>query len=313
MIKSGLIIFFAGCSILIYSSCRNGDNAGTDESEAIPVAATAVTVTHPVRGNMADSVELNAIAAYLLKTYAKANTTGYLQSSTVQMGSYVKKGQVLFSIRTKESAALGNAISSLDSSFHFQGITKLRSPGNGYITQLNYTAGNYVQEGDLLAEITDAGSFAFLLDLPYELRPYIQQNHRLRIYLPDNSVLQGTLGGALPFLDSTGQTQRYIVRVNDNRHIPANLIAKVKLVRNSRQNVTLVPRDALLSNETQDAFWIMKMVNDSTAVKCPVQKGMENEKWVEIVAPPITDSVTILLSGNYGLPDTAKVKIAGAH
>lgn len=313
MIKAGLTIVIAGCCLLFHSSCNNGDNAASDEPEATPVAATPVTVTHPERGNIADSVELNAISAYLLKTYAKANTTGYLQSSFVQMGAFVKKGQVLFTIRTKESTALGNSISGLDSSFHFQGITKLHSPGNGYITQLNYAAGNYVQEGDLLAEITDAGSFAFLLDLPYELRPYIQQNHRLSIYLPDNSVLQGTLGSALPFLDSTGQTQRYIIRVNDSRHIPANLIAKVKLARSSRQQVTLVPKEAVLSNETQESFWIMKMINDSTAVKCPVQKGMENEKWVEIVAPPIADSVSILLSGNYGLPDTAKVKITGAH
>jgi multidrug efflux pump subunit AcrA (membrane-fusion protein) len=313
MKKSGLIIFLSGCFCLFQASCNNEDNAGTDEQEATPMATTPVTVTHPVKGSIADSVELNAISVYMLKTYAKANTTGYLQSSTVQMGSFVKKGQVLFSIRTKESAALGNAISGLDSSFHFQGITKLRSPGNGYITQLNYTAGNYVQEGDLLAEITDAGSFAFLLDLPYELRPYINENRHLHIYLPDNSVVQGTLGGPLPYVDSSGQTQRYIIRVNNVRPIPANLIAKVKLARNVRQQATLLPKEALLSNETQEAFWIMKMMNDSIAVKCPVQKGMENEQWVEIVEPTLGDSDAILLTGNYGLPDTARVKISHEH
>ena len=63
------------------------------------------------------------------------------------------------------------------------------------------------------------------------------------------------------------------------------------------------------SNEEQTAFWIMQLVNDSVAVKVPVQKGIEKNKEIEIASPPLSDSARILLTGNYGLGDTAKVKV----
>jgi len=53
----------------------------------------------------------------------------------------------------------------------------------------------------------------------------------------------------------------------------------------------------------------MKMTDSNTAVKVPVIKGIETSDLVEILSPEITPSDKILLRGNYGLPDTAKVVI----
>ena len=70
-----------------------------------------------------------------------------------------------------------------------------------------------------------------------------------------------------------------------------------------------LPKEAVLSDETQSQFWIMKMINDSTAAKVPVKKGMETTDRVEVLDPPLKAADVILLTGNYGLPDTAKVKV----
>ena len=53
----------------------------------------------------------------------------------------------------------------------------------------------------------------------------------------------------------------------------------------------------------------MKLINDSTAVKVPVQKGIVTKDNVEIISPTFSTQDKILLSGNYGLPDTALVMI----
>ncbi|HET6991155.1 MAG TPA: RND transporter, partial [Bacteroidia bacterium] len=71
----------------------------------------------------------------------------------------------------------------------------------------------------------------------------------------------------------------------------------------------LIPKAALLSNETQTEFWVMKLINDSTAVKVDVKLGIQSEDQSEIVDPAFTDKDRILLTGNYGIPDTAKVSI----
>jgi multidrug efflux pump subunit AcrA (membrane-fusion protein) len=289
-------------------SCKQ-QASGDDEEDQPSEVVTPVTVTTPTIGPMAQTVELNAVSSFLLKTSIKANTTGYLQKVNAQLGKYVSKGQVLFEIKTKEAQALGNTINKLDTSLHFQGTVTIKSPGDGFISDLTLTTGDYVQEGEQLAAITNTNSFVFLLDLPYELKPYLPNNKILLLHLPDSTVLNGTLQAPLPVADSATQTQRYVIHVNSNQPIPENLIAKVYLIKLAKQNAMTLPKAAVLSDEVQSNFWIMKMINDSTAVKVPVKRGMETKENVEIVSSPLSSTDKILLTGNYGLPDTAKVNV----
>ena len=73
----------------------------------------------------------------------------------IKPGDFVNKGKRLFTLETKESAAIGKTISSLDSSFKFSGLITIQAKGHGYITQLNHQAGDYVQDGEQLAVISD--------------------------------------------------------------------------------------------------------------------------------------------------------------
>ena len=110
-------------------------------------------------------------------------------------------------------------------------------------------------------------------------------------------------------MDPASQTQNIILRVNATHPIPENLIAKVRVVKTAKENTNSVPKSAVLSDETQDEFWVMKMIDNTTAVKVPVKKGIEIADKVEIISPLFSPHDKILITGNYGLPDTAKVKI----
>ena len=301
-----LLMLFACC----LQSCRDNAAGVADEEDVAPEdVVTPVTIAYPTRGNMSETVELNAVSSFLLKTYVKANAVGYLQSANIHLGQYVSKGQTLFTIKTKEAEALGNTINSIDSSLHFEGVVRVKAPGSGYITQLTYTSGNYVQDGEQLAEISDNSSFAFVLDLPYELKRYLSLNHKVQLHLPDSTVLTGYVQSALPTVDSIAQTQRYIIKINGGKSIPENLVAKVNLIKQSKPSAVTLPKAAILSNEEQTEFWVMQLINDSVAVKLPVQKGIEKKDAVEITSPPLNDSARIIITGNYGLADTAKVKV----
>lgn len=277
-----------------------------DKAEA---TGTPVTVTSVVHGTMTDAVELNAVSSFLLKTNVKSNANGYLQLVNAQLGKFVTKGEPLFIIKTKESQSLGNTLNALDSTLHFEGLLHIKSPGTGYITQLNYRAGDYVQDGESLATITDTKSFVFLLDLPYELKPFLPNNHSLQLKLPDGTVLSGQVVSAMPTVDPVSQTQNYIIKVNTDKQIPENLIAKVSLVKRAKNNTTSLPKAAVLSNEVQSEFWIMKMIDSVTAVKVPIKKGLETINQVEVLSPSLSSTDRIVLTGNYGLTDTAKVTI----
>ncbi|MBS1948359.1 MAG: HlyD family efflux transporter periplasmic adaptor subunit [Bacteroidetes bacterium] len=298
-------------ALLLLASCQpkaTEDAAGQKNADAVS-EGTPVAIAHAQSGAMSETVEVNAVSSFLLKTYVKANVNGYLESVNAQLGKYVAKGQELFVIKTKEAQTLGNTVNSLDTSLHFAGVIHIKAPGNGYITQLTYQAGNYVQDNEQLAVITDTKSFVFLLDLPYELKPYLPNNKNLQLKLPDGTILNGHIEEALPTVDAASQTQSYVIRVNTDKQIPENLIAKVGLVKKAKQNAISVPKSALLTDEAQSEFWIMKLIDSSTAVKVPVQKGIETNSAVEILFPKLTDSDLVLVSGNYGLTDTAKVSV----
>jgi len=299
------IKFIPALLFIVLISCKGGTT-----KEAEPDNSTPVTLTHIQRGSMQEVTELNATSTFRIKTYLKSPVNGYLQTVSVEAGDCVRKGQTLFTLSTKEASSLGNVLSEKDSSFRFNGSSRLTAPCNGYITALNFRSGDYVQDGETLAAISDLSSLEFILDLPYALKSSLSLNKKLTLILPGEQIITGTVVGAMPSVDVVSQTQRYRIRVSGNKNIPENLIAKVLYVQKSVASAVSLPKDAILTNEVQSEFWIMKMINENTAVKIPIVKGIEKGDRVEIRSPKLLSTDQILLTGNYGLPDTAKVIVS---
>ncbi len=298
-----------GIYILIIMAIASCKSKAVDNEEKAVDAKIPVSVTTVSKGSLEENIELNATSSFLQKWIVRANATGYIQSDKVQLNSFVSIGKTLYSIKTKEAQSIGNTINALDSTFKFTGINSIKANGNGFISQINHQKGDYVLDGDQLAVITDTRSFVFLLDIPYELRPYILNKKSFEIVLPDGEKLNGFIEGNMPTMDVVSQTQSIIMKVNLSHPIPENLIAKVKVNKSYRNNTTVLPKSAVLTDETQKEFWVMKLINDSIAVKIPIAKGIETVDKIEILSPSFSVTDKVLITGNYGLGDTAKVLI----
>lgn len=292
--------------LTLFISCKGKSEADVGLPEP---TVTPVTVTTIDNQPMEESVTLNATSTFLQKWIVRANATGYLKSANVQLNKMVGRGQTLYTVKTKEAESIGNSINILDSGFRFSGVNSIRANGSGFVSQIDKQPGDYVQDGDQLAVITDTRSFVFLLNMPYELRPYIMDKKSLELLLPDGEKLIGTIGSGMPSMDAGSQTQSIVLRVNASHPIPENLIATVKVIKSAKAMSNSLPKSAVLADETQTEFWVMKMLNDSTAVKTPVKKGIETNDRIEILAPQFSVDDKILTSGNFGLSDTAKVKL----
>ena len=293
---------------LLFVSCHGRPTNKNEEDTQETV--TPVTVTQCTIGTMQEEIELNAVSVFLQKNVIKAPTNGYLKSANVLQGHKVRPGQVLFMLKGKEAEILGNVLNEVDSTSHFTGIVNVSVNKAGYITAINHQEGDYVQEGDPLAEISDINSLVFLMQMPYELSPYLSRNKTLNLELPDGKIIPGAVALTMPTVDLISQTQSVVIKVNNaGVSIPENLITKVKIVKNSKPNAVSVPKAAVLADETQDNFWIMKMMDGETAVKIPITKGIESAGRIEILSPKLSSSDIILETGNYGLPDTARVVI----
>lgn len=290
---------------LFYTSCNN---AATTDEEASTAVETPVEVSKVSHAPMSEYIELNATATFLLKNIIKANANGYLIAVPITLGQPVSIGQLLFRLKTKEAVSLGNSLSNLDSNFRFSGINNIHASENGFISQLDHQQGDYVQDGEPLATISDNNSFVFVMSMPYELKQFVTNNKDVSLTLPDGTALQGVIKAAMPTVDSFSQAQNIVIKITGkNIAIPENLVAKVRIIKQSKATTISVPKAAVLTDETQSNFWVMKMSGDHIALKIPVKKGIETQESIEIIDPTFSDSDRIIVSGNYGLEDSAKV------
>ena len=304
MKKISLYFLILGVILISCQSKKTEETIIEEEQETI----TPVTVTSIITEPMVEYIELNATSTFLQQGFVKASSNGYVQAVNAQVGKLVSSEQRVFVLKTKEAQSIGNSINALDSTFKFFGIINIKAGTTGYISEINHEPGDYVQEGEQLAVINDLNSFVFILNLPYELRQYVMNNDYVELLLPDGKKMMARISSAMPIVDSASQTQNIILKVNE-KNLPINLIGRVRVIKTEKANAISLPKQSVLSDETQTSFWVMRLIDDSTAAKVPVTKGLEINDRIEIVSPKFLTSDKFLLTGNYGLADTARIKI----
>jgi biotin carboxyl carrier protein len=285
-------------------SCKHSTKT-TDEVAEVKTPVTVVPVTYK---SVTSTVALPAIATFMNKSIIRATTTGTIEKILISPGEFISSDQLLFTIKTREAMALDKIVKA-DSGLSFRGLVNITSHTEGVINSISYQKGDFVQEGDEMAVVSEQNSLVFILDVPFELDRFIEKNRNCRIILPDNRQINGTITGKLPEMDIQSQTIRYVVKQQSSDRLPGNLIASINLVKSTNEKAMVLPKKAVLGDETLTEFWVMKLLNDSTAIKVVVNKGFENNEEVEITRPEFLPSDRIVLSGNYGLPDTARITI----
>ena len=278
-----LFIYILGSFSIL--SCHHATTEKEEEETAPELVQTPVTITSVSSEPLTEYAELNATSVFQQDNIIKSNIIGYIKSMNVKVGQYVAAGQTLFVLKTKEAESLGNTIDKLDSSYHFSGVSKIATPESGYVTELPHQLGDYVQDGEQLAVISNANSFGFILNLPYELHKYVVANKTVDVILPDSTRLDGVVASFMPIIDSVSQTQQVLIKVSSPSRIPENLIAKVRILKVQKTNTISLPKQAVLSNDAQTSFWVMEMIDSVTAVKVPVIKGIETNDRIEILKP----------------------------
>ncbi|CAH1002563.1 hypothetical protein LEM8419_03437 [Neolewinella maritima] len=299
-----LCLLLAGCLI---AGCKKN---AAPPPEATPAAriATQVVVGPPVRSTLRDSTLMNAVTVFTNRESIRATVTGYVERTEVEVGTTVRAGQEVFVLQTREAAVLGEEILS-DSSINITGIVPVTSRNSGIVTQLFYLDGDFVVEGDILAELTRPSALALKLYVPFERGDLVRPGKRVQVRLPDGRLLTGTVGQLLPSEDVSSQTTPYLVSLNTATYLPENLNLMVSVPGRVSGDALTVPVEAVQTNEVQTEFWVMQLVNDSLAVRRDVRPGMRSDSLIELVGTLLTIDDRVVLEGAYGLEDSSLVSV----
>ncbi|MEI8007867.1 MAG: RND transporter, partial [Bacteroidota bacterium] len=128
-----------------------------------------------------------------------------------------------------------------------------------------------------------------------------------------NQQVTAKVKTVLPSMSGASQTQRVVLQPLTQVNLPENLIAKVRIVKSLRPSAVILPKECILSDEVMKEFWVMKLVNDTLAVKVMVKVGIMNADSAEVILPVFQNTERILSSGNYGVGDTAVVRIVNGE
>ncbi len=297
----GAFVFFTvvlGCN----SSVKQ--EQGDSSTPATSVKITGITIR-----SMSQKEQFPATVVYLNKSNINAPLSGYLTNIYVKTGDYVKGGSPLFRLETKEHAVIKR-----DSTLQKTGIGKLgiftrNAPTSGYIAMVMHQQGDFVQEGATICSFTRDDQMYVKVFLPITMQEHLRPGSSCQIILPDQSTVQGTVIRLLNELDPASQSLQVLVKPKQNKTFSENMNLQVVFTLRKVDNSQVVPVSAILSDEKLDQFWVMKMINDSTAVKVPVKIGIKQDDIMQIDSPRFETNVKLITEGNYGLSDTAKVKV----
>lgn len=304
-LRPGLLLL----ALVALAQCHS-QPAEEDDAEAEVAARAAVTVASVQTDTVSDVLHLNAVSAYPAKDVLRATTTGYVLAPVPVVGQQMRAGQTAFTLQTKESRVLHLDKLTGDPRLRFSGVVRIAATRTGVLSSVDKQAGEYVQDGEQLGVLFDQSRFGFVLDVPATQLRYVRTGQSCRITLPDGRVLPGRVAELLPSTDLAAQTQRYTVRVvGAAPTLPENLAVTIDLDKTAPYQAQVLPREAVLSDETQTEFWVMRLLNDSTAVRVPVEPGQEHGKTIEIKSPRLNPQDRIIITGNYGLEDTAAVRL----
>jgi hypothetical protein len=267
---------------------------------------TPVKVTTVSRKLMNDTLVLYGTLLFLKKTPITSPIAGFIQSVNTAPGDVPEVGKILFTLKTKEAAAYPDYIS--DTLFKHSVIT-VKANHHFRIDSVLKEAGDFVQEGEVLCQTVDQSSMVVQLNFPFDKNFLVKPGRNCEVIFPDGKNYDAAVSKVLPEVDATSQTQQAYLHISNSEIFPEFLNVKVNFTQAATKESYVLPKSAILTDETMNEYWVMKLADDSTAVKQDVSIGRKTKSEIEIIEPVFSPDDRILISGNYGLPDTAKVMI----
>jgi hypothetical protein len=292
-----LLIHLLGCT-----------SSTSPKREEFLKVSTPVTVVSVDNKSISELISFNAISTFQRKNIVKSTINGYIAKSFVNQGDIVNQGKPMYNIRTKEGDALSK-FSGSDSLLSFGGILTIVAPASGVVVEATKQTNDYISDGEQLCLLAARNSFIFVLNVPFGQIKYASTGIKCTVLLPDSTILNGVISGRLLTVDPVAQTQSFIVKTETSGVLPENLSAVVQIVKSSKENAQVIDKSCVLSDETMENFWVMKIINDTTAVKTVIKTGIVSANQIEILSPLFRPSDRIINTGNYGLTDTAFVNI----
>jgi multidrug efflux pump subunit AcrA (membrane-fusion protein) len=256
--------------LLLLYSCQEAEKIEQESRAKVQVSVSKIS-----QGYLPDYIDLKGKTIYLNKTTLTAPISGYITKVKVKQGDKVQKGQLLFEMQTQEAYAMQQ-----NDSTNSYGIVRIYAPENARLVSLNIVNSSvFADKGSVMCILMASNDLKLQVNVPFEYNKYAKIGNQCKVILPDNTEISGVFSKILPQIDEISQTVEVLANIKSNRFIPENMIVSVLLDKGENKQSQILPKNCLQSDALMQNFWVMKLINDSTAVQTKVKVGQQTHRF----------------------------------
>jgi multidrug efflux pump subunit AcrA (membrane-fusion protein) len=189
----------------------------------------------------------------------------------------------------------------------------IRAPISGIVTDQYQYQGEFASEGGKLVTIADTSSVIVKAPFPDTAVAQLKTGDAATVVATDSS--SGEMHGQITLLSRSSDPTNRSVEVwvtlgNSAGTLRANGAAQVTVFANSKTDAIVVPASAVtLESSNADEGTVIIVDAQNIAHETKVTTGIRTADKIEIVEG-LSGGETVVVEGNYALPDGTKVEIA---
>jgi RND family efflux transporter MFP subunit len=179
---------------------------------------------------------------------------------------------------------------------------------DGYVTAEHTEVGQWVKQGDPVAEVAALDEVDVIAQVVEQYVPFIRIGTMVRVEIPaiPNRLFEGEVTAIVPQADVQARTFPVKVRVKNEAPdnvplIKAGMYARVELATGSKQQALLVSKDALVLGGRQPIVYVVDLASaDAKQGKVrpvPVQMGVASGRLMQVFGP-LEPGQLVVVHGN---------------
>ena len=348
MTLSKIISFSVLCFVfIIVSGCKDGDVSHQEEQKALPTVTVGVaTVT---KEHATNQIELVGTVEAVKQAEISSKITGNILEIAVDLGSRIKKGDLLVRLSAdeisaqvqqanaqleqakrnlareekllKQGAATPETVKSLKDTVRIAQASLLESktmldytilsaPFDGIVTQKTANAGDLATPGKPLLRIEGENNLQILTDIPEAMINTIQTGDILQARIPaTGSNVSGVVTEVSPIADPSSRTSPIKIKINSGPQLRSGQFARVALALEDTETY-VIPQSAILPYGQLERVFV---VQDGQAQLRLVRTGvilLEPDGQQRVeILSGLLEGETVITSGNSNLQSGQPVQI----
>ncbi len=210
--------------------------------------------------------------------------------------------------RLRALGVSGNQIKQLNKSRKVQQRLKVYAPQAGILAELNVREGMYVKPATEVMMLADLSSVWLLAEVFESQADWVRVGAPAEVQLSyrPGRKWEGEVEFIYPSLDPKTRTLKVRLRFpNADEALKPNMFASVTIYGGARNNILMVPREALIRTGKQDR--VILAMGEGRFLPRAVTVGMESGDWVEIIEG-LREGDNVATSGQFLIDSEASLK-----